>query len=731
MKRVPTHKPNVRARAIVVTATLIACAASPTAFTTPATAQPNTKIAARDTAWNDIHADSLITRAIQLRSNQLADSTLLSYHATAHGFLAFLAQLGEGYIIPPRVVQSEELALSLSWWQPGRSAQQLVGRRDTTLLPADVGYYRDRYAVVLDNLPDRIRLGDGYDVADVPHPLSTDASTRYEYRRGNGFQIGLAGRQITVDEVEFRPRDQTKPSAVGSVYLDHETGAVVRLSMTFTRAAILDKRIETLVVTLENSLVRDKYWLPHRQEVEVSRTSTWLDIPARGIVRGHWEIAGYEVNEKVPAATLVLPRWSSLSRAELQAYKFEGTVASVLPPEMRLAGDEDVAQARKMAEAAVRASALAQHRSSSAYGRGISDLARFRRTEGLAAGLGFSHHWGDAWQSTIRARYGISDREIKGRLTLGRAPALGGPPTIQAFVERDYRDVATPERSGVANSVLALFGSDFTTQVDMMAAGIQYRPSALSRVTLRVAAERDAPLYVRAEPVVRSFAPTLAAWNLQGARVELRGGGSSFDASNPLTRRLWSFSLGAGAYRGDSSYRPKAVRDSLGVGQRNWNVHPIIARFLGEVTFERALPSERLLLFRTNGGATVGKNVPPQWLVFAGGPYSAPGYAWSSLSGKAIVSQRVEFRQPFPGPPVPLGKYGRAPGRIVLAPYVQATALGGSDHTSSTSKDGVYPSVGLGALMFFDLLRLDAARDLRNRRWSFGVDIDRGFWGIL
>jgi hypothetical protein len=30
----------------------------------------------------------------------------------------------------------------------------VVGRRDT-LLPANVGYYRDRYGVILDNLPDR------------------------------------------------------------------------------------------------------------------------------------------------------------------------------------------------------------------------------------------------------------------------------------------------------------------------------------------------------------------------------------------------------------------------------------------------------------------------------------------------------------------------------------------------------------------------------------------------
>ena len=129
--------------------------------------------------WRSAASDSLVSRAIARRGLQLADSTLLSFEANAHGFLAFLAQLGEGRIIPPRVVQSEELMSRLYWWQPGRSAQRLVGRRDTTLLPARVGYYRDRYQVVLDNLPDLIRLGDGQDVRDVPHPLSPKASAMY------------------------------------------------------------------------------------------------------------------------------------------------------------------------------------------------------------------------------------------------------------------------------------------------------------------------------------------------------------------------------------------------------------------------------------------------------------------------------------------------------------------------------------------------------------------------
>jgi hypothetical protein len=167
----------------------------------PIHAQAASGSASRPAArWSDARADSLVQRAIARRGLQLADSTLLSYTASARGYLAFLAQLGEGLIIPPKVVQSEELALAIAWWQPNGSAQRLVGRRDTTLLPAQVAYYRDRYGVILDNLPDRIRLGDGQDVRDVPHPLAATGRSVYEYQLASPLTIRLPGREIVVDE---------------------------------------------------------------------------------------------------------------------------------------------------------------------------------------------------------------------------------------------------------------------------------------------------------------------------------------------------------------------------------------------------------------------------------------------------------------------------------------------------------------------------------------------------
>lgn len=657
---------------------------------------------------SDPAADSLVQRAIARRGLQLADSTLLSYQADAHGFLAFLAQLGEGVIIPPKVVQSEELALSIAWWQPGNSAQRLVGRRDTTLLPAAVAYYRDRYGVILDNLPDRIRLGDGQDVRDVPHPLAAAARAMYEYQRGSALRIRIPGREIVVDEVRFRPRDQSQPAAMGSVYLDRETAAVVRLSLMFTRAAIIDKRIETLVVTLENSLIRERYWLPRRQEVEVSRGSTWLDIPARGIVRGRWEVGNYTVNERIPPATLALPRWSSAPRDSLRAHPFEGRVVDILPPEIQVASSEDVVRARVQAEAAVRASMLTRPARASVTGRGISDLARFSRAEGLAVGAGASHTTSSGWLLAVRGRYGIADHEVKGRLAIGRVPAFGREPLLQLFVERDYRDLALPERAGVTNSLAAaLFGSDHTTQVDTRAAGLLLRRSPRDPFTLRLAWEREAPVRLAGRPLNGEFAPVLSAARLQGARMELRGAGGWVASPEHRTTGRWAMQAELGALHGT---------DAGGA-----HLQPLVARGYGVLSLDRSIGNDRTLAAETRAGIAGGRDLPPQWQLFAGGPWSAPGYAFHQFASRAVLSQRIELRQPVPAPALPLGRYGKAPAHVTLAPFVQATA------TEST----VWPSAGVGMLFFFDLVRADVSRGLRDGRWRFAIDIDRGFWGIL
>ena len=144
---------------------------------------------------------------------------------------------------------------------------------------------------------------------------------------------------------------------------------------------------------------------------------------------------------------------------------------------------------------------------------------------------------------------------------------------------------------------------------------------------------------------------------------------------------------------------------------------------------ERAFDPGRLVL-RTIVAGVVGADAPAQQLVYQGGPMSGPGYRYHELAGRLGASQRVEWRTPLPFPSLPLGRYGRTPGAMTLAPYAHASYVG-RPPLEEPRAEGVYPALGVGGLFFFDLLRVDVARGLRDGRWTFNVDIATTLWGIL
>jgi hypothetical protein len=80
---------------------------------------------------------------------------------------------------------------------------------------------------------------------------------------------------------------------------------------------------------------------------------------------------------------------------------------------------------------------------------------------------------------------------------------------------------------------------------------------------------------------------------------------------------------------------------------------------------------------------------------------------------------------------VPLGHFGKAPSTATLAPFAHAVYVTRLSPLSEQQRAGWYPAVGLGSLFFFDLLRVDAARGLRDGRWTFSLDVTRELWGIL
>src|SRR5258705_3313156 len=352
--------------------------------------------------WNDSRTRALVERATARRAQQLADTGLKDYKAVAHGYVTFLAQVGEGLAEPPKVVKADELVNQVYWLAPNLSKQHILGRRDTLLLPTDIAYHRDHLGIVQNNFPAIIRLGDGDEVLDVPHPLSSQGLSAYDFAIADSLPLNLPGRTIVLYEVKVRPRDDRQPRIIGAVYIDRDDAQVVRMAFNFTRAAFLDPALEDLFVVIENGLLGGRFWLPRKQEIEIRRGGTWLDFPIRGIIRGRWEIGDYQVNTGLSYGLFQGPEIITAPREVRDTFHFAGRVLDSLPPDVRAVTDAEIRSVQAEARALVRAQALRRPQTLVLSALGVSDFARFDRAEGLALGCGIATLFGCGLDLQIR-----------------------------------------------------------------------------------------------------------------------------------------------------------------------------------------------------------------------------------------------------------------------------------------------------------------------------------------
>jgi hypothetical protein len=668
-------------------------------------------------AWNDPRARTLVEQATARRAQQLADTGLKDYKAVAHGYVTFLAQLGEGLAEPPKVVKADELVNEVYWLAPNLSKQRELGRRDTLLLPTDIAYHRDHLGIVQNNFPAIIRLGDGDEVMDVPHPLSPQGLAAYDFAITDSLPLLLPGRTIMLYEVKVRPKDDKQPRVIGAVYIDRDDAQVVRMAFNFTRAAFRDPALEDLFVVLENGLIGTRFWLPRRQEIEIQRGGTWLDYPIRGIIRGRWEIGDYEVNTGLTPAFFAGPEIVMAPKAAQDTFHFGGRVLDSLPPDVRAVTPDEIRKVQAEARALVRAQALRRPQTLMLSAGGASDFVQFNRVEGLALGAGFASRFGGGVDAALRARYGLDDRAVKGRAQLGwQSPRAG----VRLFGMRDFREAGdVQERSRAINSLAAQeFGADATDPYGVTGGGLGFDLRGVygARLRLDLSLERQRPLGIHATPSQGVFPRILPATPLRATRVSLF-------ADRPTTLAFLGTELRGG---GELRFSRLATDDaSVPVGASS------VLRAFASITIERPFEGGRLALQTLAGAVRANGDIPVQEGLFFGGPVSAPGYAFHALATTAGVSQRLEWRTPIPAPSIPLGRFGRVPGQATLAPFVQGTFMRRSSLDGFAHATGIYPSVGIALQPFYELLRLQVGRGLRNGRWSFDVDVSREFWGVL
>lgn len=654
--------------------------------------------------WNDDRTMVLVSQGIARRAAQLADSSLTDYTARAHGYLTFLAQLGEGFPDPPKVVKSDELAVEVYWRAPDQSKQRIIGRRDTLLLPTDINYHRDHLAIVQNNFPSIIRLGDGDEVRDVAHPLSAAGLAEYDYRIADSLAIRTNDRAIDVIMIAVRPKDPRRPAAVGAVHVERGTGNVIRMTLSFTRAALKDPQLEDVSVILENGLVDGRFWLPRRQEIEIRRSGTWLDFPARGIIRGRWEICCVETNGGLPAELFSGPEVVDAPLAVQRAHKFEGaSILAGLPDEVRALDDPEVRKVQEEARALVQAAALSRASKVLPSARAISDIIRVNRVEGLALGGGLARAFAGGLAIGVRGRYGFADHAPKGELALRWTTPTRGQWRIRAY--DDFAQAGqVAEVSGVRNSIAAQeWGVDWTQPFGVRGGALGWnRRVGGGTLTAEGRHERQRPLAVSARPEFGSYEPVLAAEPLSLDALSLRWAKGS-------TPRLGGTWKGEGVIEG--ARRRGAGGDFVRSTVQVEGSRPVGGGVLKSAT----------LAGWTSAGA------PLQAGVRFGGIVSGPGYDFQAVTGTAGISQRIEWEHRIPFVRLSLGRFGRIPATATVAPYLHSIWI----EPSGASEQRWFPSVGVGSLMFFDLLRLDVARGLRGGRWTFSVDLQRDLWPVL
>lgn len=588
----------------------------------------------------------------------------------------------------------------------------VVGRRFDIVSPTNIAYHADHLAIVQNNFPAIIRVGDGDEVRDVPHPLSLAGRDAYDYAVADSLSIRVAARSWEVIAVEFRPRDDRLPRAVGAVYLDRETASVVRLSVTFTRAALIDPALEDVSIVLDNGLVDGRFWLPRRQEIEIRRTGEWLQFPARGIIRGEWDLCCVAANRGLPPQLFVGPEITFAPQSALAAYPFKGRLEDSIAARATGAGpDRQATLVQQRAAELVRRAALERARRATLAVQGVSDFVRVNRVEGLAVGTGASLPLPRGLSIRGDVRYGFDDRLVKYHALL--AIPAGAKTSVLIGPFDEYRAAGdTPEASTLGNSIAAQeFGADVTD--DYRVSGVAATVEAGHTVRWRASLERvrESVLTVHASPYSGTYRPAFAAADITAN--QLRIGALAHDVAGPFGSVLdWNATVSASAPdRQGAAHRATYGRASVELRAQHG-----------------AGPGEAEL--SVLGAATSGGNVPSQASVLLGGPVTAPGYAVHTLRGQTGVSARAEWRVPAATFPLSLGRYGSTHVGVTLAPFAGISRANGS--VASAAVAGWRRFAGVGLITLYDALRIDVARGMdAGGAWALRVDFGRAFWPVL
>ena len=650
--------------------------------------------------WNGSRALELVEQARGLRQATAIDSAFQAYEADARGYVYFFLDRPDSD--ERNLVKTDQIALKLFWRAPDETKQRVIGLRDEKKLPTNIRYHLDHLTVVQDDFGDLIRLGDGDEVAAVTHPVAPGAERVYDFRLADSLTISLPGPtpDIRVYEVEIRPKDPDASGVIGSIFLQRGSGAIIRMNFTFTPASYVDRNLDYIRISMDNSVWDGRYWLPYRQEVELRRELPVIDFLAGSVIRGRFEIRDYQFNPPLGDHIFSGGPVSSVPQAARENFPFETGLYDQLEQE-GLETSTEIESIRRRAMEVVGRRYVSGLKPSRLYVPFISSIYRYNRAEGSFVGGGVASMFGATWRLQANGGYAFGRDSGELSVTVTQVPSSPGASLRLGWNELKDAAGRLPGSSAALNTLGGLLADeDYTDPYFSSSVELRHDWAVGGLGTLRLAGvlERhrsgknvvvDAPtgtgIYRPVRPVGEG-----EGWALE-ASYSRRMGARGFATS--ATARVGNFD--------DRSYGSLWLESSV-----RRQLSPSGPTVRGSVQL-----------------GLLSDTAPLQFVYLMGGRHTLPGYPYRSFMGYQMLLMRLEGSQPLLAPWLSIRAFA-ATGKTGIRRY----SAGWPDRSTR----GFKSSAGMGIGVGWDLLHLDLGRGLNEGGdWEFVLSAQRRFWEWL
>lgn len=657
-------------------------------------AAPSSAQMADDGSWNHPRVLALIQQATEARQSVAIDRNLMNYRADARGYVYFFLDRPDA---EDRVlVKADQIALEAYWRSPGQTRQTIIGMRDEKRLPTQVRYHLDHLTLVLDDFGETIRFGDGDEVDAVPHPAAQSGQRVYDYRLADSLSLTHSDGQseVRVYEIQVRPKNMSAPGYVGTLFVDRDRAAIVRMNFSFTPASYVDETLDYIRVSLDNSLWLGEYWLPWRQETEIRREAPLLDFQAGSVIRQRFRVSGYDFNTALSPSLFRGRQVQSVSRARREAFDFERGLFDDLEDSGGLRSSPAMTEVEEQVREVVRDELLSGLGRVRLFSDGLSDFARYNRAEGVFAGAGVTLRPTGTTQLRLRGGYAFGRGGAMGGLSLNRRS--GSHTLVLDGWYDELGDIGgSPGATSTENSISAATGSkDYLDPYLRRGGGATVRWGTERNWAITGVLERHrSAMDVVSDGPDTEFRPVRSVTEGTLGKVELSGSLAAPGGG------VATFTSGAGRL-GGSTFGTADARVA-------WSIeHP------GGHTD-----------LTLSGGATT-SGAPSQSLFLLGGRETLLGQDYRRFAGRAFVLAQYELTIPLWTPY--LGLRVLASGASTWLDGVTPPA-----DWAAIDTDGLRGSVGLGLSIGWDTIHLDVGHGVRGGGWEAMFSVAPEFRGWL